>query len=386
MPPRRPPRFIAVRPSLTRHWRLGFGAVAVIGAQVASTAAAHAESVSERGTPQPMVPTQPELLWRAGSGLDALPATGPDGAIYVVSRQGTLDVIQPNGELRFSINLNGTPTGAIFVDRRGWAYIGLMTGRVVAIDAQGRRQWVFSVPDGIRGDLRFSEGQGLLFQESGGKVLGLNRGGFPTFRLNPRGHVSAGPIGVLGWCVVATAEGELVWGDRWGKRRRITLGTAVLELQATAAGDIWALTRQNLVAYSVQSRELFRRDAVLAMTTIVSESSSAADATASRPDQIEGSIVTAQGQLFGLSRMGIVLQKTPVAMELDLLHRPNMSLDADGNTCMTVTREQIQCWRSSGELRARYTFPNRTLLGPFLDVKGRQSYAASRDGTVFRLP
>lgn len=317
--------------------------------------------------------TAPLPLWRAGATLAASPAIGPDGAIYVASRQGTLDVIEASGAHRFSITLGGAPTGAIFVDERGSAYIGLATGTLVAVTAVGQKTTLFRAPQGIRGGIGFAAGQGLLFVGADEVVLGINRGGFPTLRLRLPDRGSAGPIGIVGWCVVGTSQGVLVWGDRWGKRKRVEVGSALRELQATANGEIWALADSSLLSYSTVQKLLFRRSGILAMATAPK------GAAAAGPS---GAVLSVERQFEWLDASGQVLTHRTMDESFEEPEHVVMRLDGEGKLWI-VERDTLSVVARNDAPRAVYRFPSSTLLEPVFDSARRRSIISTGAGAVY---
>lgn len=346
-------------------------------------------------------------VWRSGSGLVAPPSIGRDGALYVASRQGSLDVLEATGELRFSISIGGTPTGAMVMDPRGWLYVGLATGRILAVDPEGRRQWVFASPRGIRGDLQFSEVQGLLFRNERGQILGVNRSGYVLSRLDPEGRLSAGPVALFDWCVVATAEGELIWGNRWGKRRHVAVGAPIDELRGTVDGGVWARTQDGLIAFSKSRNELFRLDGVRAMATCegraVANSIQGTSKSQNEPSRsdglrvmvqgearvgaansIEGGVVTEMNELIWLDSQGVSLHRTRLALGDSRGPSLEMVIEPDGVVWL-VLPSRLERWHPTGQRLADYDFPGRRLLRPVIDVARQQSWVASLDGEIFRV-
>jgi hypothetical protein len=319
---------------------------------------------------------QPSLLWRTGSALAAAPRLGPDGAIYLASSQGTLDVLEASGRHRFTITVGGAPTGAMFVDSRGRAYLGLATGKLVAVAPHGTIEFAFQTPRGVRGEVSFAEGLGLVFLGHDGVVIGINRGGFPTMRLDPHDEATAGPVGVSGWCVVGTASGAVLWGDRWGRRKHATIGSPVDGLGVTADGGIWAISDVGLVAFSPKRVEAFRRPGTAGM------------ALSSRKllDRgIEGVILTVGAKVEWLDFMGRSVRVASLAASDDLHIPLIMRVDDDANLWLAGANGRLQQIRPSGESIEPYEFAGESLLEPVIDAVRRRTIVATREGGIYSL-
>ncbi len=316
------------------------------------------------------------LLWRAGSSLAAAPAVGPDGAIYIASRQGTLDVLEASGNHRFTITLGGAPTGAIFVDARGWIFIGLATGKLLGINPLGQQFFAFQAPKGIRGGVAFAEGQGLLIMGYDDVVVGVNRGGFPTMRVVVHGHPTAGPIGIGGWCVVGTAMGEILWADRWGKRRHVEVGDALRDLQQTSAGGIWSLSEDGLSAFSPKRELEFRRDGALAMATAP---------RGTEDPRLQGALMTSGYELEWLDERGNTIARRVLERE-DRARLPiTMRLDTEGKLWLVSPEGMLRVLGPHGGDPPPRQFKSRALLEPVFDASRRRTIVATTEGEVYGL-
>jgi hypothetical protein len=322
-------------------------------------------SVSKRLWPHP--------LWQTGEGLTACPAVGPDGAVYMASRQGTLDVVEPTGTHRFTITLGGAPTGTLFVDPRGWAFVGLATGNLVGITADGLLSVTYHSPIGISGDLGFAEGQGLLLLGHNGIVLGVNRGGFPTLRLAPGAPLTAGPVGIQGWCVVATERSDVIWANRFGRRIHRAIEKPAEQLRATADGEVWALAQGTLWVFSRDQAVVFERRGIRAIATLQSRTPT---------QRIQGVVVTMEGRVEWLDPRGQSIAR-------ELLHVPDpwppdamVRVDDEASLWIVSPRDGLHVLRVDG---TRYEVSNvrdSLLLSPVFDSVRRRTVLAWLDGAV----
>lgn len=324
------------------------------------------------GTDKPAA-AAPLPIWRAGSPLAAPPALGPDGAIYVAGRQGTLDVLEASGIHRFTITLGGAPTGNVFVDERGWAYVGLATGKLLGITSAGQKFFAFQLPTGIRRGVGFAEGQGLLVLGQDQAVIGVNRGGFPTMRVAVHDETTVGPIGIPGWCVVGTAKGDILWGDRMGRRHRASLGASLRDLQPTFDGGIWALADDALTAFSTAREVVYRRDATLAM------------ATAPRAHSIQGvqgGRLTSELELEWLGSSGNRVASRPIEAPAGPRSTVTLAMDDYGRIWITQAG-RLRAYGIQGDDEPLREFDGRDLLAPVFDADRRRTVVSTVDGEVF---
>jgi len=313
-------------------------------------------------------------LWRAGSALAAAPAIGPDGALYVVARQGTLDVLEASGEHRFTITLGGAPTGGIFVDDRGWAYVGLATGKLLGIAPSGLKSFALQLPGGISGNVAFAEGQGLLLLGHDNIVVGVNRGGVPTMRMSAAPRATAGPVGIFGWCVVATANGEVIWGDRWGKRHRATVGAAPKVLEATATGAIWVLANEELTAFSSPRTLAFRHSGTVAIVTGPPRLATTG---------VEGVRLTAAGEFEWLGKSGARVASRKLTADVRPASELAMGLDDEG-TVWFMEEGRVHALGPQGD-GDRTLELGRDLLAPVCDGPRRRTLVSTVEGEVFAI-
>ncbi|HEY5962193.1 MAG TPA: hypothetical protein VIV60_36805, partial [Polyangiaceae bacterium] len=343
------------------------------GGPATQSSRAAANAIGAEDASRPIASIAVDLIWNSGSPLSGRPVLGKDGRLRVASRQGSFDVMTASGQLEYSVNLGAAPTGEVYVDERGWAYVGLATDKVVALSADGRKQFTYPSPIGVRGDIGFAEGQGLLFSGHDGQVLGLNRGGFPTMRLDPKGVLTAGPVGVGNWCVVGTATGDVVWGDRWGKRRRVVVGASVLSLLPSADDGVWVLTADALIALSRMRDQLFRMPDVAVATT------SGRKATAKG---VVGAALNQDGSLLWLHGDGSVAAKVSVGRVT--LRGLELTLDHDDRIWMSGADQELVSWEMNGARSSHGDFAEPPYR-PIFDPSRRQGYVATPSGRIFRI-
>ncbi|HMA93010.1 MAG TPA: hypothetical protein VKP30_10005, partial [Polyangiaceae bacterium] len=337
----------------------------------------------------------------AGSSLSAEPAVAPDGTIYVASRQGTLDVLEPTGVHRFTITLGGTPAGKFYVDQRGWAYVGMITGKLIAVTPQGQKYFTYDSAAGIASGLEYAENLGLLFLGRHQTVEAVNRAGYLTTRVRYEHALAAPPIGLDGWYVVATAQNELTWSDRFGRRIKRPFDAALRSYGATADGGVWALSNE-LTAFSKKRDVVFRRPNVLAM------SPSPKNVMTSRG--VTGVVVTAEHKLEWLDAQGSCTAATNVgatnvgatsvgatsvgatsvgatgnAGAPSLEETIQLQLDDEATAWVTTNGAQLRLVQSNGEIGRAYEFERESLLPFVFDSPRRRTVLATRDGAVYQV-
>ncbi|MGC4065849.1 MAG: hypothetical protein QM784_14600 [Polyangiaceae bacterium] len=203
-----------------------------------------------------------ELLFRSGGGLHVPLELGNDGTIYVTTRQGYLDVLEADGRLRYSVTLGGIASGPLFVDERGSVFIATLAGTIVGFDAKGRKWFDYKPPIDIMRGLSFGDGVGLLVRGRGRVVLGINRFGVPVYRFEAPAELSAEPVGFSGFCVVATANGKLYFGNRALQRKPLAFTAAITDMQTTPSGLLWVRNENEFVALRANSSVAFRRSGI----------------------------------------------------------------------------------------------------------------------------
>lgn len=317
-------------------------------------------------------------LWQAGAGLASLPGIAPDGAIYLASRQGTFDVIEADGKHRFTITLEGTPTGTMHVDSKGWAYVGLATGKMLAITPEGRKYFSYASANGIRSDLDFAPEIGLLFRGRAGFLEGVNRGGFPTIRTRYEQSLVAGPIGLVGWYVVATSRDEVVWGDRWGRRIQRAVGSPIRQLLATSDASVWALTESSLVAFSNKRDILFRKAGVVAMAAAGARLSASG---------IIGAVIDGERRVEWLDHSGKATATSLVSKVIASRTRPSYEIRLDDSGVLWVIQGGERLWllRPDGNEGRPYVFAPNTLLPPCMDAPRRRAIVGTTTGAIYQV-
>jgi outer membrane protein assembly factor BamB len=91
----------------------------------------------------------PAEVWSVSVGgvVAGSPTVGPDGTIYVVSHDGALYAVTPEGKIRwrFAMGERSWSTPAVAAD--GTVYVGSDDDYVYAVDKSGKQKWKFRIGD-----------------------------------------------------------------------------------------------------------------------------------------------------------------------------------------------------------------------------------------------
>jgi hypothetical protein len=322
----------------------------------------------------PLVSTE---LWRAAAGLTAPLELGPDGAIYLATRDGTLEVVEATGKLRFSVALDGVTVGPLFVDERGNAYAATSTGLVVGIGAQGNRLFTYRSPVGVTAGLSFGPTLGLLLLGKNDVILGINRAAYPIFRFDSPEPIVTVPKELFGFCVAVTNSGKFFAKDRAGRRFVHAFGGDITQVERTANGDLWLLAGTKLIAFRHVSRPLFE---------VASARWIATRAFAVSTSNVAGAILTRDGEVRWLSPTGALThehtldERTLDALELE---EPTLALD-DEDTVWFATKTPGVLGVSPSGNRTSTTFDD-AIRGLRFDPPRRRLLVAFASGAVLSV-
>lgn len=319
-------------------------------------------------------------LWRVGTGLSAPLALGPGSSIHATSRQGNLDVLEANGQLRFTVGLGSAARAPIDVRRNGATYVATVGEQVVGISPEGARVFAYRHPSGVRSGVVFAEGLGLLFRGRGNALLGINRAGFPTFRYDSKIPISLGPWAIGGRCVAITESGELIAVSRFGNRRSRLVGHNAVAVESTRGDAIWILSQSKLTAHDDAFAVRFDLTNIAAMTTVKAAKTVALAATSN----VEGVVLDHAGTLRWLDVSGQTLAQATLP-DAAFAARLDLTLTADTRTAWLVTREGDVLRVPAQGLPAKGHFEG--LLGPpLLDPDQQRVLFGTHDGKVLAVP
>ena len=121
-----------------------------------------------------------DIIWQLslGSGIDASPAVGPTGTIYVGCLDKNLYAISPIGNLKWTFTTQGEIHSSPAVGSDGTIYVGSNDTNLYAINSDGTRKWAFSTPLGpISSSPAISSGGILYVGSDDAKLYAVNSDG-----------------------------------------------------------------------------------------------------------------------------------------------------------------------------------------------------------------
>jgi outer membrane protein assembly factor BamB len=295
---------------------------------------------------------------------------GDDGTIYVTTRDGYLDVLEADGRLRYSVTLGGIASGPIYVDGRGSVFIATLAGTVLGFDARGRKVFVYKPPIDIERGLTFGDGVGLLVRGRHRVVLGVNRVGVPVYRFEAPAELSTEPLGFFGFCVVATKNGKLYFGNRALQRKPLTFTAPIAAMQTTSSGMLWVRTKDEFVALRSNLSVAYRRSNIERFYAFRKRETNAAEEGFLVDDDGVANRVLADGMSVGT----VTLREDPATNSVEIL-----ASDGEGGLFAT-DREGTLLRFSPGGPPARLDLRERPVgarLGP---MPGRLLVGTSNGG------
>ncbi len=308
-------------------------------------------------------------LWRVGAALASAPLVLSDGSVALSSQEGTLDLLGPSGELRFSIALNGLPLGPMAADQRGWIYAATAQGVVVATRSDGARAWAFRAPRGIRGGVALTEGQGVAFRSGETAVQAINRSAVPALFLELPSKICAGPVAWGGAFAVGTVDGWLVRFHRGGNRKLMRLERPIDQLVPVGKDKIWLLAERDAILIDVAGNVVARHPGFSGLAAL----GSASGATTQQTEE-DGTLRSVawsgiDGRLKWLDEQG-----RPVT-ELPLSHRvrqragtnPRLGVTPDGIVVVAAETGWVQFISPRGILKS-YRLRSAVRFDPVVDA------------------
>ena len=152
------------------------------------------------------------LKWSyaTGGGIYSSPAVGPDGTIYVGSRDFSLYAINPDGSLKWSYATGDRIDSSPALGPDGTIYVGSYDHKLYAITPGGSLKWIYSTGDYIRSSPAVAN-DGTIYVGSGDyKLHAVNPDG--TFKwIYPAGYgIYASPaIGLDGTIYVGSHDAKV---------------------------------------------------------------------------------------------------------------------------------------------------------------------------------
>jgi hypothetical protein len=320
-------------------------------------------------------------IWRSSSGLTAPIEVGPDGALYLATRYGMLEVVERTGKLRFSVSLDGPTMGPIYVDAKGNAFAATGHGTVVGVSAQGQRLFTYPSLVGVRRGLSFSATYGLLYLGQNDVILGVNRVGFPIFRFDSPWKVTVGPFEQNGFCVVGTNTGKLLGISRMKRRFVLEFKDEITQVASTDNGGLWVLAGTNLVAVDSTHRRIFERSGILRVVIrVMTQTLNANDQHA------QGVQLSADGKFDWLHSTGKSLAQQSLKVldqTLTAEHVSTLALD-DANALWLVAKDSSVFFLSAAGSIEKSVF-DEPIDSLTVSPKTHETFVALRSGKILAV-
>jgi hypothetical protein len=304
-------------------------------------------------------------VWQfhAGAPLAFPPAVTSDGSVVVATSDGYIDLLRPDGTLRWSYTVDGAVPGAAAVGQRSLV-VGTSSGQLVSLSFDGTARWIRRIPDAITTRIQ-PEGRGLVFfGVASGRVYGaLPNGAAVSFDVG--GQVSAGPIRLdSGWFALGTSAGRVVLFDRTGIKRTQTVADgALLSLFVSEDSMLYVLSTTSLVAVDRRGQTLWSRGGVRA----AARAGSAVVVLHHGGNDLEW--VDRTGRTQRRIRLAGQASDAPTLAPDGLLYLPRIDGRLDGLS-------------EDGAVQRSLEVSSALLLSPVIDAERSRLIAAGADGTV----
>jgi len=189
----------------------------LLSADAGAWAAFHANAQHTGLSPVPG-PYSPVLAWYVplSDDVDASPAIGSDGTIYVASTDGTVVAINPDGSTKWVFGAGARIYGSPVLSNEGQVLIGDVSGRFRALNAaDGSAAWVTAGLGSVRGTAAVGRDGTIYIGTDAPALVALDGStGQEKFRLAAGDAVVAAPA--IG------PAGDVFWGGLDGRLRRMS--------------------------------------------------------------------------------------------------------------------------------------------------------------------
>ena len=184
-------------------------------------------------------------LWRRALGgeIDAYPAQGPDGSVYIVADDRALHSIDPmTGEARWIYRPGGRLRNLLMVASDGTIYIQNDRQELFAVTPGGTGRWKLKMntePAAL--PAATPEGR-LILPLVGGRLVSVSRHGVIVWKKDQSAEASAAPVvDAAGRVWIPLTDGSIVGLDPWGEEeRRFSFAGPASILAMDVVGRLWA--------------------------------------------------------------------------------------------------------------------------------------------------
>ncbi len=148
----------------------------------------------------------PFTLYSTGDAVSSSPAIGPDGTIYVGSRDSHLYAIHPDGNLKWKFKTGNWIDASPAIGSDGVIYVGSLDGNVYAVKPDGTQKWEFKTGNEIWSAPAIAPDGTIYIGSTDGKLYaltssskGLADSPWPMFHHDARhtGNRSPGPYHLI---------------------------------------------------------------------------------------------------------------------------------------------------------------------------------------------
>lgn len=189
------------------------------------------------------------VLFRFGTSSPptAPPAVGRNGAIYVVTSEGYVHALHPDGSYHWSYTVAGRVTGGPVVVASGGIF--LPTSRTVyAFRPEGTLLWSFASPVTLSSGLGSDERTRTYFASQDGRVFTLSTRGALLSHIPGKVRVSVDPVVLRGGSIAVGRSNGTVLVSGKGKNARFELGQPVTALLDCPGATVCAIAGAELHA------------------------------------------------------------------------------------------------------------------------------------------
>lgn len=124
----------------------------------------------------------PKVMWAFSDaqGFSGGPAVAADGSVYVLTMNGSLHALNPDGSLKWTSSIRAGGVGAPGLDAEGNIYVTDMRGGLTSFTSTGEERWYLEIPDS--------------FEATSGPVIGNNKVAYYMVTGNIRAASSTGTL------------------------------------------------------------------------------------------------------------------------------------------------------------------------------------------------
>jgi outer membrane protein assembly factor BamB len=188
----------------------------------------------------------------------ASPALVPGGGVVVATVEAYVHRLAGDGHFEWSYTLTGNPIGGAAVDREGRVYVGTSEDRVYALEATGRKRWVFNSLVSVETPVLWAPPGIVYFAGRDKRLYALSARTGALLWHRPLEHAVSGELALTPQRNVAVAtRAPEVWLIRDAVRaQRVSLPSELAQAPLFA-GSLWyAVAGGELIAFDIDSQHV----------------------------------------------------------------------------------------------------------------------------------